>query len=61
MSLDRTRPTRPTLILNAAALAWELVWSDEFDGEEINRTKWQHEITFRGGGVGDTCNNIAGN
>ena len=30
---------------------WELVWSDEFDGEEIDLTKWQHEITFWGGGV----------
>ncbi|WP_214481724.1 carbohydrate binding domain-containing protein [Bacillus sp. SM2101] len=23
---------------------WELTWSDEFDGEEIDRTKWTYEI-----------------
>ena len=30
---------------------WELVWSDEFEGDEIDFTKWSHEITAWGGGV----------
>ena len=30
---------------------WELVWSDEFDGNSIDFTKWSHEITQGGGGV----------
>ena len=30
---------------------WQLYWSDEFDGEEIDLTKWQHEVTMWGGGV----------
>ena len=30
---------------------WELVWSDEFDGNAIDFTKWSHEITQGGGGV----------
>jgi len=29
---------------------WELVWFDEFDGELIDSTKWQSEITAGGGG-----------
>jgi hypothetical protein len=27
---------------------WELVWSDEFDGEELNRTKWDFRLFFWG-------------
>ncbi len=29
---------------------WRLVWSDEFDGNTIDSTKWQHEINCWGGG-----------
>ncbi|WP_414828899.1 family 16 glycosylhydrolase [Alteromonas sp. H39] len=29
---------------------WELVWSDEFDGESIDQNKWTHEINCQGGG-----------
>ena len=30
---------------------YELIWSDEFDGDAINPDNWQHEITAWGGGV----------
>ena len=33
---------------------WELVWSDEFDGSEIDSTKWGHEFAMGGGGVSVT-------
>jgi beta-glucanase (GH16 family) len=27
-----------------AASEWKLVWSDEFDGKEIDRTKWDYDV-----------------
>ena len=29
---------------------WELVWHDEFNGEAIDPTKWEHEVNAQGGG-----------
>ena len=29
---------------------WELVWNDEFNGPEIDLTKWEHEVSASGGG-----------
>ena len=29
---------------------WQMVWSDEFDGKEIDRTKWGFDIDCWGGG-----------
>jgi beta-glucanase (GH16 family) len=29
---------------------WKLVWSDEFDGTEIDLSKWTHEVNCSGGG-----------
>lgn len=29
---------------------WQLVWSDEFDGSEINTNNWTHEVNCTGGG-----------
>jgi len=29
---------------------WALVWQDEFDGSQIDRTKWGHEVNAQGGG-----------
>jgi len=35
----------PTLAAEPAEAAnWKLVWSDEFDGKEIDRTKWDREL-----------------
>ena len=27
---------------------WELVWADEFDGTELDRTKWNFRLQFWG-------------
>lgn len=29
---------------------WQLVWSDEFDGDSIDTSKWSHEVNCWGGG-----------
>lgn len=29
---------------------WTLVWQDEFEGEEIDSSKWEHEVNCWGGG-----------
>jgi len=29
---------------------WELIWQDEFDGTEVDTTKWNYEINGDGGG-----------
>ena len=29
---------------------WELVWSDEFDGDSLDRSKWEFEVNASGGG-----------
>ena len=42
-----------SLCVQLVTSEWELVWSDEFDGGEIDFTKWGHEITQGGGGVSD--------
>jgi len=47
---------------------WVLVWSDEFDGEAIDLSKWEHEVDCWGGGnnedqcyVADEKNSHVGN
>lgn len=44
---------------------WQLVWSDEFDGDTIDASKWEHEVNCWGGGnneqecyVGDAKNSF---
>jgi beta-glucanase (GH16 family) len=32
---------------------WKLVWSDEFSGGDIDRSKWTFEVNGRGGGNGE--------
>jgi beta-glucanase (GH16 family) len=34
----------------AASDGWKLVWSDEFDGPEIDRSKWDFDVDCWGGG-----------
>src|ERR1044072_6387549 len=29
---------------------WELVWSDEFNGDSLDRSKWEFEVNAQGGG-----------
>ena len=54
---------RPTQVIETVALpepgsartpaeetGWELVWSDEFDGVEIDRAKWAFDVDCWGGG-----------
>jgi len=40
------------LTLRAADVpsGWELVWSDEFNGDALDRSKWEFEVNARGGG-----------
>jgi beta-glucanase (GH16 family) len=35
---------------DTAAGTWNLVWSDEFDGNAIDGSKWVHEVDCNGGG-----------
>jgi beta-glucanase (GH16 family) len=32
---------------------WKLVWSDEFDGTTVDKSKWQYEVNGDGGGNGE--------
>lgn len=32
---------------------WKLVWSDEFNGDQLDLTKWRYEINGKGGGNGE--------
>lgn len=47
-SVTETPAATPTA--DWAAEGWELVWQDEFDGPEIDLTKWTQEVNGRGGG-----------
>lgn len=42
-----------SLPCHAAPDGWKLVWSDEFDGKEIDWTKWAVEENGHGGGNGE--------
>jgi beta-glucanase (GH16 family) len=39
--------------VNTQSAAWGLVWSDEFDGAELDRKKWKPEKSCWGGGNGE--------
>ena len=32
---------------------WKLIWSDEFDGTVLDKTKWEFEVNGKGGGNGE--------
>ncbi|HSR87804.1 MAG TPA: glycoside hydrolase family 16 protein, partial [Pontiella sp.] len=39
-----------TTCMVTTAQNWDLVWSDEFDGPDIDTSKWSHEVNGWGGG-----------
>lgn len=43
-------PEQQAEITPVVGEGWELVWSDEFEGDEIDLTKWTHETNCWGGG-----------
>lgn len=43
-------PDQQADIAPAVGDGWELVWNDEFDGDQIDLTKWTHETNCWGGG-----------
>ncbi|MHA7818133.1 MAG: glycoside hydrolase family 16 protein [Erythrobacter sp.] len=45
-----TEPAGNTIVAPVDGADWELVWSDEFDGAELDRTKWTPEESCWGGG-----------
>ncbi len=50
---DATVTVNQDFMITVAADAsgnWQLVWSDEFDGDAIDATKWSHEVNCWGGG-----------
>lgn len=47
-ALTGCQTTRPQEI--AQNPHWQMVWSDEFDGNELDRSKWKPEISCWGGG-----------
>ncbi len=46
-AMDEVMDKEPVV---AAPPGWTLVWSDEFEGEQIDSSKWQHEVNCWGGG-----------
>lgn len=46
-------PDSDTTTEGATEDGWVLVWSDEFDGEAIDPTRWEHEVNCWGGGNGE--------
>ena len=34
----------------ASASSWKLVWSDEFDGNQVDRSKWHYDTGNNGWG-----------
>lgn len=48
---DTTTDTQIVEIdLTQPVSSWELVWSDEFDGDSIDLNNWTHEVNCAGGG-----------
>ena len=43
-------PATPPVMAPVDGAGWELVWSDEFDGPELDRSKWTPEVSCWGGG-----------
>lgn len=52
-SADQTQimeTTSPALTADETTDGWELVWQDEFNGTELDRSKWKPEVSCWGGG-----------
>jgi beta-glucanase (GH16 family) len=47
---DSSSTPEPAGLAKEAEGAWELVWSDDFEGDQIDFSKWSHEIDCAGGG-----------
>ena len=48
MCSDEDNPTNPDVSLNIEG--YTLVWNDEFESSEIDKSKWEHEVNADGGG-----------
>lgn len=48
--IDTSIATPPVSAVDQPSEDWRLVWSDEFDGSEIDTNKWTHEVNCNGGG-----------
>ncbi|PUA28202.1 MAG: hypothetical protein B0W54_17135 [Cellvibrio sp. 79] len=49
-STSTTSSSVPSSSSSSSSTDWELVWSDEFTGTNIDSTKWTHEQNCTGGG-----------
>tara|TARA_R110002124_G_scaffold5344_10_gene33588 strand:+ start:14047 stop:15123 length:1077 start_codon:yes stop_codon:yes gene_type:complete len=47
---DATEQATDTVITNIEASGWQLVWQDEFEGNQIDTTKWSFAVDCYGGG-----------
>jgi len=46
-------PAAPGTANTGVNTSWKLVWSDEFDGDKIDSSKWGFEVNGDGGGNGE--------
>jgi len=49
-SRQEQTPTKSQSIQIDIPQGWQLVWHDEFDGSDIDPSKWEHEVNAQGGG-----------
>lgn len=42
--LSKHNPTPLTLMQKTSGKKWNIIWSDEFDGEELDQNKWTYDI-----------------
>jgi beta-glucanase (GH16 family) len=49
-SPDITQPVTPAVDTTTAISGWTLVWNDEFNGKDIDLSKWEFEVNGDGGG-----------
>jgi beta-glucanase (GH16 family) len=48
--LGATPPSEEQALAPLEGAGWELVWADEFDGSQLDRSKWTPEVSCWGGG-----------